>query len=205
VLGSDAHPIYRALVHGDGLPALVVSALAGLATLALVWERRYELARYTSAVAVAAVIAGWALAQYPTFLPGLTVQQAAAPRSTLIALVVAVIAGAAILFPSLTLLFGLLLSGRLDHGETAAPLAPTTHSILFASAPGLLARAAGGCLLAGVGLLTVAEAGWAHAAGVVSLLAFVALGFTAAVPSQLAAIRCEEAPPRVPDDPHGSV
>jgi hypothetical protein len=33
--------------------------------------------------------------------------------------------------------------------------------------------------------LTVAEAGWAHALGVVSLLGFVALGFPAALPPEV--------------------
>ena len=50
---------------------MIVSALAGVATLALVAARgRYELARYSAALAVAAVIAGWALAQRPVLLPG---------------------------------------------------------------------------------------------------------------------------------------
>ena len=75
---------------------------------------RYEPARYGAAVAVAAVIAGWALARYPTLLPGLTVDQAAASHDTLVALIVAVIAGGVLLFPSLGLLFALALAGRFD-------------------------------------------------------------------------------------------
>ncbi len=117
VLHSDAHPLYHQLLDGDGLPALIVSVLAGLGTLGLVWRRRFESARYTAALAVAAIIAGWALAQQPSLLPGLTVKQAAAPHDTLVAVIVAVVAGGAILFPSLGLLFKLTLSGRLDHEE----------------------------------------------------------------------------------------
>ena len=82
--------------------------------------RRFEPARYVAALAVAAVIAGWAFARYPVLLPGLTVSQAAAPHDTLVAVVIAVLAGGAILFPSLGLLFGLLLRGRLgEHGAGA--------------------------------------------------------------------------------------
>jgi hypothetical protein len=44
--------------------------IAGVATLGLVWRRRYEPARYLAAVAVAATIAGWAVAQNPVFLQG---------------------------------------------------------------------------------------------------------------------------------------
>ena len=105
VLHSDAHALYGDLVTGDGLVALIASILAGLGTLVLVWRRNYEPARYSASLAVAAIIAGWALAQNPIFLPGLTIKQAAAPHDTLVVVVVAVVVGAAILFPSLALLF----------------------------------------------------------------------------------------------------
>jgi len=186
VLHADAQPLYHRLFHSDALAALIVSVLAGGVTLALVWRERFETARYTAAVAVAAVIAGWALAQNPLLLPGLTVRQAAAPHDTLVAVVVAVLGGALILFPSMALLFRLVLRGRLDHGEHAPAPPPAIGQLLSASAPGLLARAAGACLLAGFGFLTLAEAGWAHAIGVVALLGFIVCGFLADVPAQLA-------------------
>jgi cytochrome d ubiquinol oxidase subunit II len=189
VLHGDARPLYDGLSHGSALAAAIVSALAGLATIGLIAGSRFETARYTAALAVAAVIAGWALAQSPILLPGLTVRQAAAPHDTLVVVTVAVIAGAMVLFPSLGLLFRLVLRGRLDHDAVPAPVRPAAPAgtlLLAASAPGLLARLAGACLLAGFGLLTIAEAGWAHAVGVVALLAFVALGFLAAAPGRLA-------------------
>jgi cytochrome bd ubiquinol oxidase subunit II len=181
VIAGDADRLFRRLTTGPGLPALVVSLVAGIATLALVWRRRYEPARYSAGVAVAAVIAGWALAQSPLFLPGLTIRAAAAPRTTLIAVVVVVIGGAVILFPSLALLFRLVLSGRLDDGGEGLELRARPR-LVGASRRGLLARAALACLIAGIGLLTVAETSWAHALGVVSLLGFVALGFPPALP-----------------------
>jgi cytochrome d ubiquinol oxidase subunit II len=183
VLHDEAHGLFEALVSGAGLPALLVSALAGVGTLALVGARRYEAARYSAAVAVAAVVVGWALAQEPRFLPGLTVAQAAAPRDTLIAVVVAVAAGAVVLAPSLALLFTLTLRGRLAYGgeEEAAPAAGPVRA-LQAARSGLLARLAAACLVVTLGFLTVADAGWAHAIGVAALLGFVALGFRAAVP-----------------------
>ena len=64
-----------------------------------------------AALAVAAIVAGWALAQQPLILPRLTVAQAAAPHNTLVLVVVAVVAGAAILFPSLALLFTITFRG----------------------------------------------------------------------------------------------
>ena len=90
VLHFDAERIFRRLTQGAGLPALIVSILAGLATLTVVWRRRYEPARYLAAVAVAATIAGWALAQNPVFLQGLTIREAAAGHDTLFAVVDAI-------------------------------------------------------------------------------------------------------------------
>jgi cytochrome d ubiquinol oxidase subunit II len=186
VLRSDARGLFDELTGGAGLPGLLVSVLAGAATVVLLWRGRHEAARYTSALAVTGIVAGWALAQNPVILPGLTVDRAAAPHDTLVATLVAVVAGGAVLFPSLALLFRLVLGGRLGTGvdEPAAPAGP--RGVLAASAEGLVARAALACLLAGVGFLTVAEAGWAHAIGVAALAGFVGLGFAAAVPPLLA-------------------
>ena len=186
VLHGDAYHLYHELVAGKGLPALVVSVLAGVATFALVLGRRFEPARYTAAVAVAAIVAGWALAQEPTFLPGLTIEQAAAPHDVLVATVVAVLGGAIILFPSLALLFRLTLGGRLGHAHDEPAAAPAgRRDLVLAAAPGLLGRVAAACLLAGFGFLTVAEAGWAHAIGVVALFGFIAAGFAGTVPALL--------------------
>ena len=73
VLRYDAKPLYHGLVEGRGLVGLIASIVAGCATLALLWWKRYEASRYTGSLAVAAIIAGWALAQSPVFLEGLTV------------------------------------------------------------------------------------------------------------------------------------
>lgn len=180
VIHSDTHSLFEQLTSGAALGALVVSVLAGAATLALVARRRFELARFGAALAVAAVIAGWALARYPTLLPGLTVRQAAASHDTLVTLLVAVIAGAVILFPSLALLFRLALTGRFD------PDAPAREDDVGRAprplgAP-LGARAAAALLIAGVGLLNVASAPWAHGLGVVSLLAFAIVAFLQIAP-----------------------
>ncbi len=179
---AGAHSLYDELVSGRALPAVIVSALAGLATLALVYRRRFEAARYSAALAVAAVLAGWALAQWPTILPGLNVRHAAAPHDTLVAVVVAVLGGGAIVFPSLALLFRLTLAGRFDESPlpSAAPPARGRPEVR----PALLVRWAVACLIVGFGLLTLADAGWAHAVGVTALFAFMVAGFLALVPAE---------------------
>src|SRR4051795_6404941 len=65
MLHSDARALFDGLVSGDGLPALIVSALAGGATFVLVLRRRYELARVGASLAVAAVVAGGGRAPQP--------------------------------------------------------------------------------------------------------------------------------------------
>ncbi len=184
VLRFDDRSLFDKLDSGAGLAAIVLSALAGIGALVLVYRRRYEPARYVGALAVAATIAGWALAQQPYILPGLTIEQAAAPHDTLVAVIVAVVAGGAILFPSLLLLFRLVLGGRLGYGEPAsAPHAGP--GVAFKE--GLLARVALACLIAGFGLLTVAGGTVPHAFGVAALLAFVVTGFFSAAPALAAA------------------
>ena len=116
VLRSDARELFDGLTSGSGLIAVVVSAVAGTATLGLVWRRRFGLARLTAAAAVGAVTVGWALAQDPYVLPNdLTLDQAAASDATLLALVVSVGVGFVILVPSLAYLYRLVLQGRLDQ------------------------------------------------------------------------------------------
>ena len=185
VLRFDAEPLYHRLLEGRGLIGLIASIVAGCATLALVWWKRYEASRYTAALAVAAIIAGWALAQSPVFLEGLTVREAAAGRETLVAVVVAVLAGAVILFPSLALLFGFVLGRAPGRGKSVAERPAQGRSLLTALGPGLLPRLAIACLVAGVGFLTVAEAAWAHALGVLCLFAFIVAAFPAALPPDL--------------------
>jgi cytochrome d ubiquinol oxidase subunit II len=188
VLHSDAHRLFHRLLDGPGLPALIVSVLAGIVALGFVWRSRYEYARYSAALAVAAIIAGWALAQQPILLTGLTIREAAAPHDTLVVVVIAVLAGGAILFPSLAALFSLVLRGHFDPAAARVPAhTPSARGLVAASARGLLSRTAAALLVAGFGLLTIANAGWAHAIGVVCLLAFVVTGFLAVAPTELAA------------------
>ena len=174
------------LTHGTALAMVCVSAAAGLATLALCWRRRFGLARLTAALAVAAVVAGWAAAQAPRFLPGLTVTQAAAGRSTLVALIIAVACGSVVLIPSLALLFTLFLRGRLDTPEShdpvhpesapaeAAAASPAAESLsgtaLAASPARLWGGAAAAGLVAGTGLLVFPDPAWAHGLGVACLV-----------------------------------
>jgi len=122
IVSSEAPRLYDGLTSGAGLACVIGSAAAGVVTLALEWRERFEIARYTAAAAVAAIVAGWAFAQEPYMLPPrLTVDEAAAPDASLAALVIAAVAGLALLVPALVWLFRLALSGRLAYEEEPRP------------------------------------------------------------------------------------
>jgi len=175
VVKADSHRLFHALLSGGALVAVIVSFLAGVATLVLLYGRRYEPSRYCAAVAVAAVVAGWALSRWPTILPDLTIRQAAAGHDTLVWVVASVVGGGVILFPSLGFLFRLTLTGRFSAAES--PPSEPAAGRLPDVRPRLLTRLAIACLIAGFLLLNIADADWEHAVGLLLLLAFVLLGF----------------------------
>ena len=189
VLAADAEPLFKDLVAGAGLPALLAAVAAGIATLALVRSWRFE----------AATRREWpwrrsspALAQRPIFLPGLTIEAAAAGEATLVATVVGLVVGLAIVVPSLFILFRLVLRGGFDPAAGDTTKAPPATA-----AAGRAARGVGGataaCLLAGVALVLFGGE-LAGAMGALALLAFCALGTMALLsPADLAG-----APPSPP-------
>jgi cytochrome d ubiquinol oxidase subunit II len=195
VLAADAEPLFEDLVAGAGLPALLVSVAAGIATLALVRSRRFEAARYSAGVAVAATIAGWAFAQQPTVLPGLTIEAAAADDATLVATVIGLVVGLAVVLPSLFVLFRLVLRGRFDPAVgLGTHAAPETRAPIRAVRGVRGATAA--CLLAGVALMLFGG-DLAGPIGALALLAFCVLGTVALLqPIDLAGVPPPSQPPR---------
>jgi cytochrome bd ubiquinol oxidase subunit II len=116
IIRSDAPALYDGLTSVPGVVAVAVSAAAGIATLALVLTQRFGPARVTASAAVAAITAGWALAQSPYVLPDtVTLEEAAASDATLAALLASVAAGMVLLVPSLVYLYRLVLRGTLDQ------------------------------------------------------------------------------------------
>jgi cytochrome bd ubiquinol oxidase subunit II len=177
VVSLDAERLRGGLFAWPAILAIAGSAGAGLATLELVRRSRFEAARYGASAAVAAIVAGWALAQEPELLPGLRVEDAAAGRPTLVATIVGVAIGAIILVPSLALLFGLVLRGRFDR--EAAGVDAERRAVAVARRPRPLVWLAVVALAAGLPLTLVSDGGPVQAAGVVALLAFVAFGSVA--------------------------
>lgn len=116
VIREDARDLYDGLTSGGGLAMVIASAAVGLLTLWLLWTSRFEVARYTSGVAVGTMLAGLAFAQRPDFLPGeLSLQDAAAGDPTLIATLVVLVLALLVIVPAVALLFRLTLQGRLSE------------------------------------------------------------------------------------------
>ena len=114
VLHADASRVFGHLT-GRALPLLLLSGVGGAATLNLLLTRRhYALARITAAVAVVAVIWGWAAGQYPFLVTGrITIAQARGAHATLQALLGAVVAGVVVIGPALAWLLLLVRRGDL--------------------------------------------------------------------------------------------
>jgi cytochrome d ubiquinol oxidase subunit II len=102
------------------LPLVIVSLLCGIGVLVLLHRGARRGARALAVGAVAAVIAGWGVAQWPYLLPEeLTINDGAAPSATLTS--VLIVFGVAVLFvlPAIGLLFTLVQRNLVE--ETARP------------------------------------------------------------------------------------
>jgi cytochrome bd ubiquinol oxidase subunit II len=116
---------------GRSLPFVIIAALCGVITIALLharWLRLTE-SRLFAALGVAAVIWGWGVAQYPVLLPGTTVtlSNAGAPAATLDALFVVFLVAVVLLGPSFILLYTLQSRHLLQTDDSAlASTSPPT-------------------------------------------------------------------------------
>jgi cytochrome bd ubiquinol oxidase subunit II len=126
MLRVDSPELFTGL-RSDAWPLVVLSGLAGIASLGLLAIRRATAARVTAALAVASVLWGWGAAQYPVLLhPDLTVGVAAASPGVLSAVLAALVVSAVLLAPSLgwlLLLFQRSVSAVSveDHGGSHDP------------------------------------------------------------------------------------
>ena len=104
VVRVDAPALWQALT-AEALPWVTASAAAGVLSLALLVRRAYLAVRLSASIAVLALLAGWAAAQWPYLLPGVTAADAAATESVLTAVLWALAGGAVLLIPSLVTLY----------------------------------------------------------------------------------------------------
>jgi cytochrome d ubiquinol oxidase subunit II len=102
---DDAPALWNGLMN-EGLWFVAASAAAGVATLLLIWQERFKAARVTAVGAVASVVCGWGVAQYPYMLIGtLSLDDAAGADATLVALIATFGLAAVTVVPALAYLF----------------------------------------------------------------------------------------------------
>ncbi len=123
-LSSSAPRLFGRLT-GISLPLVAISIAAGTAVLVMLWLRWYRAVplRVTAAVAVAAVVWGWGLAQYPYLLPtSLSLAVGSAPTATLVAEFVVTGLAVLLVVPGFGLLYFLQQRRVLTAAESDADL-----------------------------------------------------------------------------------
>lgn len=118
------------LWHGfqrRGWPLIVGSIAAGFVSLVALWRRWYKAAVIGSSAAVATVVWGWAVSQYPLLIPPeMTIASAKAPESVLRALAWSTAGGGALVAPALAYLFYLFKSQSRVHSPEQTVSGQTT-------------------------------------------------------------------------------
>jgi cytochrome d ubiquinol oxidase subunit II len=108
------------LAHGlerQAAPLIVGSAIAGLLTLVLVWRRKFGVARLSALLAVATVVSGWGVGQYPWLLVDeVRIGDAGGADATLVALLVAVGCAGLVVLPPLAALYWFTQTRRFRPG-----------------------------------------------------------------------------------------
>jgi cytochrome d ubiquinol oxidase subunit II len=105
VLHDDAVYVFHGLTS-RALPLVIISALCGIGSLVLLTRASHTGARLLAMGAVATVVLGWGVAQYPYILPtSLKLSAAAAPDATLWSVVIVFVIAAIVILPSLGFLY----------------------------------------------------------------------------------------------------
>jgi cytochrome d ubiquinol oxidase subunit II len=127
---SASSPYVFHRLTGISLPLVAVSIAAGIAVLGMLWLRWYHplILRATAAVAVATVVWGWGLAQYPYLFPtSLALRPGSAPTATLDTEFVVAGLALVLVVPGFALLYYLQQRGLLTEAESDADLRLAAH------------------------------------------------------------------------------
>lgn len=115
LLYFTAQHLWEGLISLRAAPVLTIGVLAALLSGWALLRWRFQLARGAAIVQISCLLAGWGIAQYPYIIyPDVTLAAAAAPRATLIFILVALPLGLLILLPSLWFLFKVFKSAPIE-------------------------------------------------------------------------------------------
>ncbi len=122
VIEIDA-PTLASGLHGRGLPIILLSAVAGSISLWRLRSGDYARARIGAIVAVAAIVIGWGVGQYPDILVGhATIDEVIGARPTQVGLVIVFALAAVTAVPALAWLY-ILVNG--DRWANRQPVSGT--------------------------------------------------------------------------------
>ena len=113
-------PTLASGLHGRGLPLIIISALAGAASMWRLWHGDWARARIGAIIAVAAIVIGWGVGQYDWILVDeVTIAEGIGARSTQVGLVIVFAMAAVTAVPALIWLYVLVNSDRWSKDEPA--------------------------------------------------------------------------------------
>lgn len=122
---SEAPLLWNGML-AHALPLVIVTGLIGLLAAVNLFLGQYRLARILSIIVTALIFASWGVSQFPYLIPvNVTIDNAASPPSTLLALLIGTSVGMALLLPSLWFLFHVF---RGKHSELLVEEAPERTS-----------------------------------------------------------------------------
>jgi cytochrome bd ubiquinol oxidase subunit II len=123
-LTTSAPHVFAGLT-GRALPLVAISIAAGVAVLGMLWLRWHHALglRVTAAIAVATVVWGWGLAQYPYLFPtSLSLAAGSAPTASLVAELVVTGLAVVLVVPGFALLYFLQQRRMLTAAQTDSEL-----------------------------------------------------------------------------------
>ncbi len=123
-LELDAESLASGL-HGRGLPLIVVSAVAGAFSVWRLRQRRWDRARVGAVIAVAAIVIGWGVGQYPDVLVDhAEIDEVIGARSTQWGLLIVFGFAAVTAVPALLWLFVLVNQDEWHRSDEPSPSVP---------------------------------------------------------------------------------
>ncbi len=114
---QEATWFFERLFTWKTLPVVFAGLICFAGSAWAVFTRRYQLSRWFAVGEIVLVLLGWGLAQYPYMIyPSITLAEAAAPMPTMRFVILSLPLGAAMLVPSLWLLFSVF-QQKTAHSE----------------------------------------------------------------------------------------
>ncbi|MGH2720802.1 MAG: cytochrome d ubiquinol oxidase subunit II [Actinomycetota bacterium] len=115
VVRADAPHLADGLLRMPALALVTGSIVLGLVTLAMLGSAHPRVLRVLAVGTTACLVLAWGVAQYPYLLGNhMTIAEAAAPATTLVAVTIVFVVAVALCVPSLAMLYLLQQRGRLD-------------------------------------------------------------------------------------------